>query len=239
MKIENTRTHDTIIPNFPVHIPSFSFVHRITANFRTPHTAKILDSDNQSLFFVSFFEEKFGPTAIIPSKFHETSFRTDCTRYTESFPHPWQFEGTRRSFSCLWSKHRSTLEYRGNHGTFLLSRLLDKGYDPHAHRQRNESIPLYKRESNTGSASHPSEMLISCGISCDVSKRNYVLFEIWYMRLHMYNDLVNVVWQQFGWILNEIVIMLFTAMYDGRRFWKYYYYSTAGISLLIINSDKL
>lgn len=96
------------------------------------------------------------------------SFRTDCTRYTESFPiYPpsMTIRGDSWSFSCLWSKHRSMLEYRGNHGTFFLSRLLDKGYDPHAHRQRNESIPLYKRESNTGSASHPSEMLISCGIS--------------------------------------------------------------------------
>lgn len=153
MKIENTRTHDTIIPNFPVHIPSFSFVHRITANFRTLHTAKILDSDNQSLFFVSFFEEKFGPTAIIPSKFHETSFRTDCTRYTESFPHPWQFEGTRRSFSCLWSKHRSTLEYRGNHGTFLLSRLLDKGYT-HMLTDKETNLSPFIREKATPAVLH-------------------------------------------------------------------------------------
>lgn len=126
------------------------------------------------------------------------------------YPPSMTIRGDSWSFSCLWSKHRSTLEYRGNHGTFLLSRLLDKGYDPHAHRQRNESIPLYKRESNTGSALHPSETLISCGISWSFeTKLHSLLFiEIWYMRLHMYNNLMNVVWQQFGSILNEIVIIL-------------------------------
>lgn len=111
--------------------------------------------------------------------------------FPPSIPPSMTIGGDSWSFSCLWSKHRSTLEYRGNHGTFLLSRLLDKGYDPHAHRQRNESIPLYKRQSNTGSASHPSETLISCGISWRFETKLRSLFRdlICAVAYMLYNDL--------------------------------------------------
>lgn len=145
--------------------------------FRTPHTAKIFDSDKQSPFSFHSSKKNFSRRPFYRNfmKCRFVLIVPDILNLSPSIPHPWQFEGTHDPFLV----YDQSIEACSNivaitgrsffHGCSIKAMthmLIDKETNP---------FPFI-REKATPAVLHIPVKCWSRVAFRDVSKRNYVLF---------------------------------------------------------------